>query len=131
MHLPHEEHENRNDHQNWEASHQQLRPDALLLRLPAFDHHIVVDQVTDQAVVLNRGANRLERLAVTALAGNDETVDGHALDLTFFHLLDEIRIVERLRLCRAGKVVHHRHQDSGNDQPQNQVLCHVVQFTTL
>src|SRR5690606_10991330 len=50
LHLPHEEHEHSDDHQNREAGHQQLGPDALLLRLLAFDQYVVIDQVADQTV---------------------------------------------------------------------------------
>ncbi|MNG98034.1 hypothetical protein D3C79_571610 [compost metagenome] len=92
---------------------------------------MVVDQVTDQAVVGNGWANGLEVVAVSTLAGNDVAVDGHTLDLAILDLLDEVGIVEGLRLVRAGEVVHHCHQDSCDDQPQDQILCHVVQFATL
>ncbi|MNZ58682.1 hypothetical protein D3C78_766960 [compost metagenome] len=131
LHLAHEEHEHGNDHQDREARHQQLSPDALLLGLLAFDDHVIVDQVADQAVIGNGRANGLEAVAVGALAGNDVAVDGHTLDLAILDLLDEVGIVEGLRLVRAGEVVHHCHQDSCDDQPQDQILCHVVQFATL
>ncbi len=43
LHLAHEEHEHGDDHQDREARNQQLGPDALLLRLLAFDDDVVVD----------------------------------------------------------------------------------------
>ncbi len=127
LHLPHEEHEHGNDHQNREARDQQLGPDALLFRLLALDNDVVVDQIADQAVVLDSRADGLERLAVVALTDNHEAVDRHTLDPTFLDLLDEVRVVQRLRLVRGGEIVHHRDQNGGDDQPQNQVFCHVVQ----
>src|SRR5690606_35569040 len=131
LHLAHEEHEHRNDDQNREAGDQQLSPDALLLGLLAFDDHAVVDQVTDQTAILNRRTNGLESFAVNTLAGDDVPVDRHALDAPFLHLLDELRVAQGLRLARAGEVVHHSDQYGRDDQPQDQVLCHVVQLATL
>nr|GFD24945.1 hypothetical protein [Tanacetum cinerariifolium] len=117
LHLAHEEHEDSNDDQDREAGDQQLGPDALLLRLFAFDHDIVVDQITDQAVVLDRRTNGLEGIAVAAFTRDDVTVNGNFLDLAILNLLDELGVVEGLRLVRAGEVVHHRHKDRGDDQP--------------
>src|SRR5690606_16565912 len=131
LHLAHEEHEYGNDHQNREAGHQQLSPDALLLRLLADDLDVVVHQILDQAVILNRWTHGLERRAIDTRTTDGETIHGHALDATALNLLDKFRVVEFVRLTRAGEIVHHRHQDGGDDQPQDQILCHVVQLTTL
>ena len=92
---------------------------------------MIVHQITDQAIVLNRRANSFERVAIGTLAGDDITVDGNLLDLAILNLLDELGIVEGLRLVWAGEVVHHCHKDSGDDQPQDQILCHIVQLATL
>ncbi|KTC43207.1 hypothetical protein AO269_04315 [Pseudomonas putida] len=97
----------------------------------AFDHDLVVHQIPDQAVVLDGRADGLEGIAVSALAGDDIAIDRNAFDLAVLHLLDEVGIVEGLRLVGAGEVVHDRHQDGGDDQPQDQILCHIVQFATL
>src|SRR5690606_7749687 len=123
LHLAHEEHEHGDDHQNREAGHQQLGPDALLLGLLAFDDHVVVDQVADQAAILDRRTNGLEAFAIGALAGDHVTIDGDALDAAFLHLLDELRVAQRLWLARAGEVVHHGDQYGRDDQPQDQILC--------
>ena len=131
LHLAHEEHEHGDDHQNREAGDQQLGPDALLLGLLAFDDHVVVDQVTDQTTVLDRRADGFEAFAVGALASDHVTIDGHALDAPLLHLLDELRVAQGLRLARAGEVVHHGNQHRRDDQPQDQILCHVVQLATL
>ena len=50
---------------------------------------------------------------------------------TLLHLLDELGIVQLAGFSRAGEVVHHRDQDGCDNQPQDQVLCHVVQLVTL
>ncbi|MNJ26220.1 hypothetical protein D3C77_206900 [compost metagenome] len=131
LHLAHEEHEHGNDDEDRETGDQQLSPDGLLLRLLAFDHDMVVDQIADQAVVLNGRTDGLEAVAIGTLAGDDIAIDRYALDLAILDLLNEVGIVEGLRLIRAGEVVHHRHQDSCDDQPQDQVLCHIVQLATL
>ncbi|CRQ89159.1 hypothetical protein PAERUG_P45_London_17_VIM_2_12_12_02414 [Pseudomonas aeruginosa] len=131
LHLAHEEHEDGDDHQDREAGDQQLGPDALLFGLLALDHDVVVDQVADQAVVLDRRADGLEGIAVATLAGDDIAIHGHSLDLAILDLLDEVRVVQRLWLARAREIVHHGHQYRRDDQPQNQILCHVVQLTTL
>ena len=131
MHLAHEEHEHGDNHQDREAGHQELGPDALLFRLLAFHNDLVIHQVTDETVVLNGRTNGLEAVAIVALTGNHVAINRYALDLAILNLLDEVGIVEGLRLVRAGEVVHHRHQDSRDDQPQDQILCHIVQLTTL
>src|SRR5690606_31233130 len=128
LHLAHEEHEHRDDHQNREAGNPQLGPAALLFGLLAFDQHVVVEQIANQAVVLNRRTDRLEAFAIAALADDHVAVDGHTLDATFLDLFKELRIVERLWFARTGKIVHHSHQHGGDDQPQNQVFCHVIQI---
>ncbi|MNH16305.1 hypothetical protein D3C79_759410 [compost metagenome] len=108
-----------------------MGPDGLLLRLLALDHDVVVDQITDQAVVLDGRTDGLEAVAISTLAGDDIAIDRYALDLAILDLLNEVGIVEGLWLIRAGEVVHHCHQDSRDDQPQDQVLCHIVQLATL
>src|SRR5690606_28039523 len=90
LHLAHEEHEHGDDHQDREAGHQQLGPDALALRLLADDLDVVVDQVLDQAAVLDGRANGLEGGAVKVLAADDVAIDSDLLDLTFLDLLDEL-----------------------------------------
>src|SRR5690554_2988712 len=76
LHLTHEEHEDGNDDQDREAGNQQLSPDALALRLLAFIHHIIFQQVADQAVVLDRRAYGLEYFTIPALTGNHEAIHG-------------------------------------------------------
>src|SRR5690606_25003403 len=131
LHLAHKKHEHSDDHQNREAGHQQLGPDALPLRLLADDLDVVVDQILDQATILDRRANGLKGRAVEVLATDDVAIDSDLPDLALLHLLDELGIVQLAGLARAGKIVHHRDQDGCDDQPQDQVLCHVVQFATL
>ncbi|KIR22283.1 hypothetical protein PFLU3_21630 [Pseudomonas fluorescens] len=131
LHLAHEEHEHGDNHQDREAGYQELCPDTLLLRLLAFHDDLIIHQVADQPIVLNCRTNGLEAVAINALTGNHVAINRYALDLAILDLLDEVGIVEGLRLVRAGEVVHHRHQDSRDDQPQDQILCHIVQLTTL
>ena len=131
LHLAHHEHEDRNNHQDREARNQQLGPDALLLRQFAFNGDVVIHQVADQTVVLNGRTDGFEGIAIAAFAGNHVAIHGNALDLAILNLLDEVGIVEGLWLVWTGEVVHHCHQDSGDDQPQDQILCHIVQLATL
>src|SRR5690606_35030520 len=131
LHLAHEEHEHRDDHQDREAGHQQLGPDALPLRRLTDDLHVVVEQILHQAAVLDGRTHGLEARAVEVLAGDHVAVDGDFLNPALLNLLDEIRIGELARIAGAGEVVHHRDQDCGDDQPQDQILCHVVQLSTL
>ena len=92
---------------------------------------MVIHQITNQTVVLNCRTTGLEGIAITALAGNHVAVNRYALDLAILNLLDEVGIVEGLWLVWTGEVVHHGHKDSGDDQPQDQILCHIVQLATL
>ena len=131
LHLAHEEHEHGNDHQDREAGYQQLGPDALALRLLADDLDIVVDQILDQATILDGRTHGFEGGAIQVLAADDVAIDGDLFDLAFLNLLDELGIVQLAGIARAGEVVHHRDQDGCDDQPEDQVLCHVVQFATL
>src|SRR5690554_2959528 len=131
LHLAHEEHEDGDDDQDRETGDQQLGPDALTLGLLALDDHVVVQQIADQAVVLNGRPDSLEGLPVTALAGDHETVDGHPLDLAIVHQFEELGVVHRAGLGGGAEVVHHGHQHRGNDQPQDEVFRHVVQIAIL
>ena len=103
----------------------------MLLRQFAFNGDVVIHQVADQTVVLNRRTDGFEGIAIAAFAGNHVAIHGNALDLAILNLLDEVGIVEGLWLVWTGEVVHHCHQDSGDDQPQDQILCHIVQLATL
>ena len=108
LHLAHEEHDHSDHYQNREAGHQQLRPDALLLRLLADDGNVIVHQILDQAVVGNRRTNDIEGIAIDTLGTDQIAIDGDFLDLTFLYLLDELGIIEFVRLRRTGEIVHHR-----------------------
>src|SRR3990167_4977581 len=131
LHLAHEEHEHRDDHQDREAGYQQLGPDALLLRLLADYLHVIVDQVLDQAVILDCRTHGLKGGTIATHATDDETIHSDPLHRAILNLLDKLRVIELVGLARAGEIVHHRHKDSGDDQPQDQILCHVVQLATL
>ena len=103
----------------------------MLLRQLALNSHMVINQITDQTVVLNSRTDGFEGIAIAAFAGNHVAVHGNAFDLAILNLLDEVGIVEGLWLVWTGEVVHHCHQDSCDDQPQDQILCHIVQLATL
>src|SRR5690554_2717040 len=94
LHLTHEEHEDGDNDQDRETGDQQLRPDTLALRLLAFDDHVVVHQVTDQAVVLDGRTHGLEHLAITAGAGNGVTIHGDTLNLAIRHQTQELGVIQ-------------------------------------
>src|SRR5690606_8131571 len=98
LHLAHEEHEDGDDDQDRETGDQQLGPDTLALRLLAFDDHVVLQQIADQAIVLNRRPDGLEALAVAALTGDHEAVHGHPFDLAIIHQLEKFGVVHRAGL---------------------------------
>ena len=131
LHLAHEEHEDGNDDQDRKAGDQQLGPDALTLRLLAFDNHIVIQQVTDQAAILNGWTHGLEGLPITPFAGDHEAVHGHPLYLAIIHQREEFRVVQSARFGSGTEVVHYRHQHRSDDQPQDEVFRHVVQIAIL
>ena len=87
-------------------------------------------QVAHQAGVA--GAVGGEFLAALARALDGPPVDQHLADVSPLHLLDEFGIGDLLGgdLWRA-EVVEHRDQHHGDDDPQNDVFCHIVQNAIL
>jgi hypothetical protein len=127
LHLAHEEHEHGDDDQDREAGDQQLRPDALLLRLTALDLDLVRQQVVDQLGILDHGPRGLEARAVEALAVDRQAVDGDLAHLVALDFLDELRVDHALRRGLHAEVVEDGQQHRGDHQPQQQIFCHVVQ----
>ena len=131
LHLAHEEHEDGDNDQDRETGNQQLSPDALLLGLLALDDDVVVEQIADQAIILNRRAHGFEGLTTALAPGDDIAIHRHPLDLAVLYQIKELGVIQRIRFLGTTEVVHHRDQYGGNDQPQDEVLRHIVQFTTL
>ncbi len=131
LHLPHEKHEHRNDDQDREARDQQLRPDALLLRRLSNHVDVVVDQLVHQFRIVDRRADDFEVFARLALADDHEAVDGNLVHLILLNFGDEARIGDLLRLWSHTEIVEHRQQHRGDDQPQEQIFSHIVQWVIL
>ena len=64
-------------------------------------------------------------------ATDDVAIHSDLFDPAFLHLLNELGVVQLAGLTGSGEVVHHCDQNGRDDQPQDQVLCHVVQLATL
>ena len=126
LHLAHEEHEDGNDDEDGEAGDEQLGPDALALRLVALEAHLVLEEVGDEAIVDDLRLDRLEEAAVMAFAADGQAVHLHGLHLVLGDQRQEVRVLELFRLLGDIEVLEDRQQDGGDDQPEQQVLSHVV-----
>ena len=127
MHLPHKEHEQRDDDKNWEGSHQQLSPEALTLRLLTDDFHVVGQQIIHQLVVGHLWADSLELGAVTTGTLNLQTINGDLTDLSVLHHFHKLRIIDLLSAGGGCEILKHHQQYGGYNQPENQIFCHIVQ----
>ncbi len=132
LHLPHEQHEHRDDDQNGKAGDQKLSPDALLLGQLASDLDVVVVKVVGQlGIGQPRRPDDLELLTRLLDAANQLVADGHGADLVVTHLLDEFGVGEGLRLRLDVEVIEHSEQHGRDDQPEQQIFSHIRQGLTL
>ena len=75
LHLPHEEHEHRNNEQDREASNQQLRPHRLLLGLLALDCYVMCQEVIHQLGVFDHWTDGFKAAAILALGGDSQAIN--------------------------------------------------------
>ncbi len=125
LHLAHEKDPHANQQQHGEPGNEQAHQERRLLFRLGLDLHAVLQQIGHHPGIARRVAG--ETLAVAAFALQHVAFDHHLGDLLLAHLLDELR-VGHLRLDRAlrAELVEHRHQDDGYDQPDDDILRHVV-----
>ena len=131
LHLAHKEHENGDDHQNGETGHQKLTPKGLLLRPRPLHGDAVGDQVVHQLRIVDLGPDRFEMVSIAELAANDEAVDHHFPNSVTLDRFHKLRIEQLLGGGLRAEVVEDGQQHCGNDEPQQQVLAHIVQGSYL
>ena len=127
LHLPHQQHEHGDDDENGEAGDEQLRPEALLLRLLAFHVDVGVEQVVEQLRVAHGWQHHAELLVVVARRQHFRALEGDRGDMTVAHLLDERRVGLLALLVDDVEGVEDRHQNDTDDQPKQKIFAHVVQ----
>ena len=131
LHLAHEEHEHGNDDEDGEAGDQKLRPDALLLRLLADDLDVVVVEVVEQLGIIDVWPHDEELLAVLAMDDDLQPLELDGFHLPRTHGAQEGGVGHLLRIAADAEVVEDREQHGQDDEPQEYVLAHVVQWLAL
>lgn len=90
---------------------------------------MVLQQVVNQVVVARTVSSEL--LAGPEHAPDHLPVDSHLLNLPLVHRRDELRIRHsRIDRLSGAKIIENRHQNDGDDYPQNYVLQHVIHGLT-
>ena len=131
LHLAHEENPHADQQQHREPVDEDRHQQAVLVGFDHFDIDLVAEQVIHHLGII-RGCLRDELAAVGAHALDGVPFDLDTLHLALLHLGDEIRIVDLLLgSCLGAEIVEHRHQHDGDDYPEQEILCKIVQTGVL
>jgi hypothetical protein len=130
LHLSHEEEQQADEQDEREPVQQDIHESGAGLRRVAgnLDLAVAAQQVVHQLLV---AARRIHAVARTVGAGDVQRdfvlADVDLADAVVAHLLDEGR-VRHFRRARARwrEAAEHRHQHDGDDDPEKQVLAHVI-----
>ena len=129
LHLAHKEDPHPDQQQHREPGYEDLGQHALLGRGLGLDRHTTVEQIGDQARIIRREG--VEALTIGAPAGDLVALDGDTLNPSILHVTDELGVLQRLdRLLLLSKVTEHRHQDEGDNNPEQDILGYIVQGTS-
>src|SRR5690625_4126679 len=131
LHLAHKEHQHGNDDKNGEAGYEQLLPEAGGFGQFAFHSHSVVEQIGHKPIVAHLWANGAKTTAVTQRALDFQPFNRDFSNSLVLNCFDKFRIAEGFTRCRLLKALKNGEKNCGNDQPQDEVLGHVVQKNTL
>src|SRR5690606_18806361 len=131
LHLPHEEDPDADQQQEREPGNEYLQQQAASLGLLGVDDHAVFEQRADQGIVIGLWAVGPEPRAGRAHAGDDRPLHGHLADAALLHFLNEVRVGD-LAGYRVPilEIAEHGHEDDGDNDPEDQILGHVIQGTT-
>ena len=128
LHLAHEEYPHADQQQHREPVDENLQQQRLLFGRLAFDQHAILEQIADERAVVGFRAVGGEGLAALECARDLAAFDGDLVDAAFGDLRVELRVFERTGLRRAvAEIIEHGHQHDRDDQPEQQILCKIVQ----
>src|SRR5690606_11788062 len=126
LHLAHEEDPHADEQQHREPGDEDVHEERRLLFRLRLDLDPVLQKIRDEPDV----ARRVARDALAVGGGRLELAafDGDLGDAAGLHLLEELRVLHR-RLDGLARVelVEHGHQNQPDDEPDDQVLEHVIQ----
>src|SRR5881397_1802173 len=126
LHLAHEEDPHADQQQHREPRHEDVHEERRLLFRLGLDLDAVLEQVGNQPDVARRVAG--DALAFGGLGLELPPLDRHLRDAPGLHLFQELRILHRrLRRLAGIELIEHGHQHQPDDEPDDQVLKHVVQ----
>src|SRR2546427_411565 len=126
LHLAHEEDPHADQQQHREPRHEDVHEERGLLFGFGLDLDAVLEQVGNQPDVARRVAG--DALAFGGLRLELPPLDRHLRDAPGLHLFQELRIFHRrLRRLAGIELIEHGHQHQPDDEPDDQVLKHVVQ----
>jgi len=94
----------------------------------------MLEQLIHQLEIGHVGPGHFELTAVVLALPDDGvaiTLDRDAGDTVLIQLFDELRIAHLLHVGLDAEVVEHRQQHGRDDQPEDQVLGHIVQGNVL
>src|SRR6185295_10559542 len=116
---------------NRERRDKELEQERLLFRRVRRNRYVVLLELTDQRGVRGFRVIRDERVAVTPAAANGFALEHDFLDGAILDPREERRIGDRLEALAVGsKTIENGQQDDRDDDPENDVLCQIVQCVT-
>ena len=103
-----------------------MRPDGLLLGLLALDRHVVSQQIIHQLGVFYHWADGFEAAAVFALGRDRQAINQHFGQPVGLNFADKLGVAHLLSGATQVEIIENREEYRGNQQPQQQVLSHIV-----
>ena len=135
LHLAHEEDPEADEQQEREPGDEDVDDHRPLLGRSHVDLDILRQQIVDQLIITWREGHEATAVAPDA---RDRSItrgfllDFDALDLLGVDEIDELRVFDGAAVSdRLIEALEHGHQDDRDNDPENQILCHVVQESPL
>ncbi len=131
MHLPHEEHEHRNDDKDRKTRNKKLRPNALLLWALTLEGHVVVQEIIDQCLINDLGLNGLKSPTINAFPSDRQPIHFDLRHLITINEVKKTRILDFLWPSLNIEILEDGEQHGSDDEPEQQIFSHVVHIDIL
>ena len=130
LHLSHEEYPYGDEQDHREPGYEYLRQEALFIGGLALDTDVIIEQRANQGIVAAFRAVCHEATAVLLHAANGLAFDRNRSNFATLDRAQELRIFDFIRGIGRTEIAKDHHEYQGDNHPQHQIFCHVVQSTT-
>ena len=126
LHLAHEEYPDTDQQQHGEPGDEYLHQYSLLFRRLGVHGNAAIKQVSDKTRIIWRVGYK--SLTIVHKTTNASALDIYPLHSSLLNVSNKLRVFKWLAgWSFCSKVVENRHQNDGNNHPENDVFCYIVQ----